>query len=209
MFTGVAAVMVIYMLLAGCFVYVLGIGGVAADSFPAGRVAHIIFGDIGAAIIRIVVVFSGLGAVVAIIMMGSRIPHAMSGDGLFPRRAAFVNAGGTPTITLILSALLTIGFIVTGTFNQVIAVAAFFFVLTYIIAFSAVFSLRWKEPDLERPYRALGYPVTTAISWLGGVAFLSAFVQDRRNSLIAIGILVASYPVYRLLRLPRARGKPP
>jgi len=204
MFSGVAAVMVIYMLLAGCFVYVLGIGGVAADSFPAGRVAHIVFGDIGAAIIRIVVVFSGLGAVVAIIMMGSRIPHAMSGDGLFPRRAAFVNAGGTPTITLILSALLTIGFIVTGTFNQVIAVAAFFFVLTYIIAFSSVFALRWKEPDLERPYRALGYPVTTAISWLGGVAFLiAAFVQDRRNSLIAIGILLASYPVYRLLRLPR------
>ena len=128
----------------------------------------------------------------------------MSGDGLFPRRAAYVNAGGTPTITLVLSALLTIGFIVTGTFNQVIAVAAFFFVLTYIIAFSAVFALRWKEPDLPRPYRALGYPVTTAISWLGGVAFLvAAFVQDRRNSLIAIGILLASYPVYRLLRLPR------
>lgn len=204
MFSGVAAVFVIYMLLAGCFVYVLGIGGVAADNFPAGQVAHAIFGDVGAVIIRVIVVISGLGAAAAIIMMASRVPHAMSGDGLFPRRAAVVNEGGTPVATLALSSLLTIAFIVTGTFEQVIAVAAFFFVMQYIISFSAVFVLRWKEPELPRPYRAIGYPVTTAISWLGGVAFLvAALVQDRRNSLVAIGILLASYPVYRLLRLPR------
>lgn len=204
MFSGVAAVIVIYLLLAGCFAYVLGIGGVAADNFPAGQVARVVFGDAGATVIRLVVVFSGLGAVIAIVMMGSRIPYAMSGDGLFPRRAAFVNEGGTPVVTLALTALLSIGFIVTGTFEQVIAVAAFFYVLLYIISFSAVFALRRKEPDLPRPYRAIGYPVTTAISWLGGVAFLAAAVaQDRRNSLIAIGILLASYPVFRLLRLPR------
>lgn len=204
MFSGVATVIVIYMLLAGCFVYVLGIGGVAADNFPAGQVARAIFGDIGSTVIRAVVVLSGLGAAVAIIMMGSRIPHAMTGDGLFPRRAAFVNEGGTPVVTLALTALLAMGFIITGTFEQVIAVAAFFFMLNYVIAFAAVFALRRKEPDLPRPYRAIGYPVTTAFSWLGGVAFLiAAVMQDLRNSLIAIGILVASYPVYRLLRLPR------
>jgi len=204
MFSGVAAVVVIYMLLAGCFVYVLGIGGVAADNFPAGQVARVVFGDIGGAIIRLIVVISGLGAVAAIIMMASRVPHAMSGDGLFPRRAAVVNEGGTPVATLALSALLTIAFILSGTFEQVIAVAAFFFVMQYIISFTAVFVLRWREPDLPRPYRAIGYPVTTAISWLGGVAFLvAAVVQDRRNSLVAIGILLASYPVFRLLRLPR------
>ena len=64
--------------------------------------------------------------------------------------------------------------------------------------------LRRREPDRPRPYKAIGYPVTTAISWLGGVAFLiGAVVQDQRNSAIAIGILVASYPVYRLLRPSR------
>jgi APA family basic amino acid/polyamine antiporter len=65
--------------------------------------------------------------------------------------------------------------------------------------------LRRRDPLRPRPYRAIGYPVTTAISWLGGVAFLiGAVVQDQRNSAIAIGILVASYPIYRLLRLPRS-----
>ena len=205
MFGGVASVFVIYMLLAGCFVYVLGIGGVAADNFPAGKVAEAIFGSTGSTIIRMVVIITGLSAVAPIIMMGSRVPYAMAGDGLFPRRAAVVNEGGTPTGTLAASALLAIAFIVTGTFSQVIAIAAFFFVLQYVVSFSALFVLRRREPERPIGYRAIGYPLTTAISWLGGVAFLvGAVVQDRRNSAIAIGILVACYPVYRMLKLPRA-----
>jgi APA family basic amino acid/polyamine antiporter len=204
MFGGVASVFFIYMLLVVCFVYVLGIGGVAADNFPAGRVAAAIFGDTGGTIIRLIVIVIGLSALPPIIMMSSRVPYAMAGDGLFPRRAAVVNPGGTPTATLAVSSLLAIAFIVTGTFSQVIAIAAFFFVLQYVMSFSALFVLRWREPDRPRPYRAIGYPVTTAISWLGGVAFLVAVVmQDRRNSAIAIAILIACYPVYRLLRLPR------
>ena len=205
MFGGVASVFAIYMLLVGCFVYVLGIDGVAANNFPAGQVATVVFGDTGGTVIRIVVIITGLSAVPPIIMMASRVLHAMSSDGLFARRAAVVNEGGTPTITLAASALLAIVFIVSGTFTQVIAIAAFFFVLQYVMSFSALFVLRRREPDRPRPYKAIGYPVTTAISWLGGVAFLiGAVVQDRRNSAIAIGILVASYPIYRLLRLPRA-----
>lgn len=204
MFSGVASVFVIYMLLVGSFVYVLGIGGVAADTFPAGQLANAVFGDTGATIIRLVVILSGLGAVAAIVMMGSRIPYAMSEEGLFPRRGTIVNAGGTPVATLASTSLLAILFIVTGTFAQVIGIAAFFFVLQYVVSFTAVFVLRRREPNRPRPYRAIGYPITTAISWLGGVAFLvAALVQDRRNSLIAIGILVASYPIYRVLRLPR------
>jgi APA family basic amino acid/polyamine antiporter len=204
MFSGVASVFVIYMLLVGSFVYVLGIGGVAANTFPAGQVANAVFGPTGETIIRLVVIVSGLGAVAAIVMMGSRIPHAMSVEGLFPRRGAVVNAGGTPVATLASTSVLAIVFIVTGTFSQVIGIAAFFFVLQYVVSFTAVFVLRRREPDRPRPYRAIGYPVTTAISWLGGVAFLiAALLQDQRNSLIAIGILVASYPIYRMLRLPR------
>jgi APA family basic amino acid/polyamine antiporter len=204
MFAGVVSVFAIYILLAGCYVYVLGIGGVAADTFPAGQVARAVFGDAGGTTIRVIVIITGLSAVAPIIMMASRVPHAMSTDGLFPRRAAAVSESGTPLVTLAASSLLAIAFIVTGTFTQVIAIAAFFFVLQYVVSFSAVFVLRWREPDLARPYRAIGYPVTTAISWLGGVAFLiGAVVQDQRNSIIALGILLASYVVYRLLRLPR------
>jgi basic amino acid/polyamine antiporter, APA family len=209
MFGGVASVFIIYMLIVACFLYVLGIGGVAADTFPAGQVATAIFGDAGGTIIRLIVIVTGVSAVPPIIMMASRVPYVMASDGLFPRRAAVVNEGGTPTATLAATSLLAIAFIVTGTFSRVIAIAAFFFVLQYVMSFSALFVLRRREPDRPRPYRAIGYPVTTAISWLGGIAFLVAVVvQDRLNSAIAIAVLIACYPVYRLLRLPRDPSLP-
>jgi APA family basic amino acid/polyamine antiporter len=118
---------------------------------------------------------------------------------LFPRWGLTVNAGGTPTLTLALSGVAAIVFLLTGTFNSVIAVAAFFFVLNYVASFAAVFVFRRTMPDAPRPYRAWGYPYTTGFSLLGGTAFLiGAIVTDRRNSLIAIGLLIASYPVYAL-----------
>jgi APA family basic amino acid/polyamine antiporter len=130
----------------------------------------------------------------------------MSRDGLFPAAGLTVNDGGTPTVTLALSGVAAIVFLLTGTFNSVIAVAAFFFVLQYVASFGAVFVLRRTMPDAPRPYRAWGYPWTTGLSLLGGTAFLiGAIWSDRRNSLIALGLLAASYPVYALTVKPAVK----
>ena len=112
-----------------------------------------------------------------------------------------------PSVTLAASGLLTLLLLATETFGSIVAIAAFFFVLQYVVAFLAVFALRRRRPDAPRPYRAIGYPVTTAISLLGGVAFLvAAIVQDRRNSLVALAVLAASWPAYRVVRLAQRRS---
>ena len=199
MFSGVLAIIAIYLLVNIGFVHVLGMRGLAASDFAAGAAAQALFGARGDTIIRsmlIVALFSGVNAYV---LFCSRILYAMSSDGLFPRWGLTVNQGGTPTLTLALSGLAAIVFLLTGTFNTVIAVAAFFFVLNYVSSFAAVFVLRRTMPEAPRPYRAWGYPYTTGFSLLGGIAFLiGAIVSDQRNSLIAIGLLIASYPVYAL-----------
>ena len=199
MFTGVLAIIAIYLLVNIGFVHVLGMRGLAGSDFAAGAAAQALFGARGDTIIRsmlIVALFSGINAYV---LFCSRILYAMSRDGLFPRVGLRVNAGGTPTVTLALSAAAAIVFVLTGTFNSVIAVAAFFFVLNYVASFAAVFVFRRTMPDAPRPYHAWGYPYSTGFSLLGGIAFLiGAIVSDRRNSLIAIGLLIASYPVYAL-----------
>ena len=199
MFSGVIAVIAIYLLINAGFVHVLGMRGLAASDFAAGAAAQALFGRYGDAIIRsmlIVALFSGLNAYA---LFCSRILYAMSGDGLFPSWGLTVNPGGTPTRTLLLSGVAAIAFLLTGTFNSVIAVAAFFFVLNYVSSFAAVFVLRRKMADAPRPYRTWGYPFTTGFSLLGGTAFLiGAIITDRRNSLIAIALLILSYPVYAL-----------
>jgi APA family basic amino acid/polyamine antiporter len=125
----------------------------------------------------------------------------MSCDGLFTHHGRAVNKGGTPTITLLIGTVVAVLFIVSGTFNQVLAVVAFFFVSYYTLAFISVIVLRRREPDLPRPYRVWGYPWTTLIVIVGSIAFLAGAVAgDTKNSLWALGLLAVSLPVYLIAR---------
>jgi APA family basic amino acid/polyamine antiporter len=92
-------------------------------------------------------------------------------------------------------------------FERVIAIMAFVFVADYALAYVSVFVLRWREPDATRPYRAWGYPWTTAAALIGSVAFLLGAVwSDTRNSLYSLAVLAVSYPLYKLFGV--AKNKP-
>ena len=96
---------------------------------------------------------------------------------------------------------MAVAFIVSGRFDQVIAVLSFFFVANYTLSFISLFKLRSSEPDAPRPFRAIGHPFTTALALLASVAFLiGAIASDTRKSLIALAVLALSFPVYLLLK---------
>jgi APA family basic amino acid/polyamine antiporter len=139
-----------------------------------------------------------LSGVNALHLMATRVVFAMSRDGLFVKKAADVNKGGTPTVSLLLSALVALLFIVFGEkFETVITVLAFFFVVNYILSFVSLFVLRLREPEKPRPYRAWGYPVTPALALIGSVLFLAGAIRaDTKNSVYALILLAVSYPVF-------------
>lgn len=196
---GVLAVMAVYMALNWAFLHVLGVQGMAGEKFAARTAAIQVFGTSGDRIVSTVLLVSMLGAISALIMLTARVPFAMAEDRLLPRAVARVNAGGTPDVSLTLTAAVSVILILTGTFNSVLALAAFFFVLQYAVSFTSLFVLRRREPDLERPYRAIGYPVIPAIVLVGALAFIvSSFVGDRDNTLKSVAVLLVSYPIYRL-----------
>jgi APA family basic amino acid/polyamine antiporter len=92
-------------------------------------------------------------------------------------------------------------FIVSGRFDQVIAVLAFFFVANYTLSFLSLFVLRRREPEATRPYRAIGHPLTTALALLASVAFLvGAVASDTRNSIYALVVLAISFPLYLVIK---------
>lgn len=204
---GVVSVMVVYLALNWSFLHVLGVQGMAGEKFAARSAAIAVFGAAGERVVSAVLLLSLLGAVSALIMLTARVPFALAEDGLLPRGVARVNKGGTPDVSLMLTAAVVLLLISTGTFGSVLALAAFFFVLQYATSFTALFVLRTREPDLERPYRAIGYPVVPAIVLLGAIAFIvGSFVTDRANTLKSVAVLVASYPVYRLVIWLRSRS---
>ena len=201
MFYGLLSVAIIYLLTNIAFLTAVPTSALAGSQLAAGTVAQALFGARGELVVRLVVVISLPSAVNACLLMASRTLYSFSRDGLGIPMATRVNAGGTPTIALTLTALVAITFLASGTFQTIIAIAAFFFVADYTLSFIAVFVLRRREPEAPRPYRAIGHPWTTGFVLLGSLAFLaSAVVGDQRNSLFALGIVLISYPIFRLTR---------
>ena len=203
LFGGVLTIAAIYLLVNVALLYVLPMSQMAGKEFAAGEAANVIFGAYGDTIFRSLVVASMLSGINAYHLMASRVLFAMSRDGLFTKKAAAVNEGGTPTVALFLSALVAVLFIMFGqTFERVITVLAFFFVANYVLSFISLFVLRWREPEKPRPYRAWGYPVTPALALIGSVLFLAgAVAADTRNSIYALLLLAVSYPVFRVMKL--------
>ena len=202
MFGGVLTIIAIYLLVNLALLYVLPISQIAGQDFAAGAAAEAIFGRHGNTIFLSLTILSMLSAINAYHLMATRVLFAISRDGLFARQAAKVNSGGTPALALLISAAVAVLFIVFGqTFDRVITVLAFFFVANYTLSFISVFVLRRREPEKQRPYRAWGYPLTTAAALIGSVLFLAgAIASDTRNSLYALALLAVSYPLFRLMK---------
>jgi basic amino acid/polyamine antiporter, APA family len=210
-FGSVLSIMGIYLLLNLIALYIVPMNQIAGDTFVLGTVADRVFGSLGDPIIRSIMVISMLSCLNANQLFCTRTLYAMSCDGLFFRQATKVNRGGTPTVSLLLSTIvgvlfLTISFLGEDAFKSIISMLSFFFVANYTLSYTSVFVLRKREPQLPRPYRAWGYPWLTGVALAASVLFLGgSMATDRQNAPLALGMLVLSYPVYRLMKLAARR----
>jgi amino acid transporter len=207
-FRGLAVIIAMYLLLNAAFLWVLPIARMANEPFVGGDVAKVLFGVHGDQIIRIIVIVSVLGTINAIVLATARGLLAMGRDGLFAHHVTRVNAGGTPTVALLLSTVTTAAFLLSGTFGAVLGVFALLLGVNLLLMAISLIVLRRREPDAPRPYRAWGYPWTTwAAIFIGVVFIVTIALSDQRNGMIALAILLASYPVYwgtrRLFQLKR------
>ena len=210
-FGSVISIMGIYLLLNLIALYIVPIKEIAGDTFVLGTVANRVFGILGDPIIRSIMVISMLSCLNANQLFCTRTLYAMSCDGLFFRTATKVNAGGTPTISLLLSTIvgvlfLLISFMGGNAFQRITAMLSFFFVANYTLSYTSVFVLRKREPEMPRPYRAWGYPWLTGVALVASVLFLiGSIITDQKNAPLALAMLILSYPVYRLMKFASRR----
>ncbi len=201
---GALLVTALYLLINLAFVRVLPLGVLAASELPAAEAARLVLPRGGAQLVTILSIFMMLSLLNNVTLMAPRVLFAIGRDGLFTRKAAVVSAGGTPRMALLLTSAVTAVIILSGSFQQVIALYAVLFLVCYVSAFSAVLVLRHREPKLPRPYKALGYPVSTLVVLLGSMAFLvAAVVEDPRSGIISALFIGACAPLYAWL----ARGR--
>ena len=186
-----------YVIINIAILRVLPLPVLAASQLPAADAARVVLPRGGAELVTVISLLTVLSLVNAILLMTPRILLAIGRDGFFTEKAALVSAGGTPRVALAITSFGAAALIMSGTFEEIIAVAAVLFLLNYVSSYIALFVLRRKEPTTPRPYRAFGFPFTTLVVLVGCVLlWIAAILEDPRSGLFAALLLIACAPVY-------------
>jgi len=166
---------------------------------------------LGVQLMAIAIMVSTFGCNNGLILMGPRLYHAMAQDGLFFRSVGRLNRAGVPAAGLVLQALWSILLVFSGSYNQLLDYIIFAALLFYILTVLGVFVLRRTRPDLERPYRALGYPAVPILYIvLCAVIALSLLVVKPLYTWPGFLIVLTGVPVYFVWRwLQRPEASPP
>lgn len=189
-FGSLLAILAVYLLMNAALLYALPVERMTASDLPAGDAISDIFGRSSVAIVAVVALVSVLGTINAGIMLATRIFHGLARDGFLPAAAARVNRGGSPDVAVVVTAAATVALAASGQFETVFLLTGALSIAVMVIVDAAFFVLRWREPDLPRPYRARLYPWLPALALLLDLAVLVAFlIADAWSALfMAAGI---------------------
>jgi basic amino acid/polyamine antiporter, APA family len=165
--------------------------------------AEVIFGPIGGSLMAAAILISTFGCNNGLILSGARVYYAMARDALFFRSAGRLNSNHVPAVALIAQAIWTSFLCLTGTYGQLLNYVIFAALIFYVLTTIGLFILRFKRPDAERPYRAIGYPVLPAlyIVLAATVAVVLLIADKTRGESVSGLVLVAlGIPVFFLWR---------
>jgi APA family basic amino acid/polyamine antiporter len=201
MVSGVLTVIAVYLLVNTALLYALPMHRLAASEFPASDLAEALFAGSGQRVISILALLALPPSINAALMSGSRVLYGLGKQGMFWSGAAGVSQSGTPHIALAMIVVFALALTWSGTFETLLAMAGFFYVVNHCSAFASLFVLRLREPELRRPFRVPGYPWIPGIVLLAALGFLAGvMISDTTNSLRALALLAVCVPAYWVMR---------
>jgi APA family basic amino acid/polyamine antiporter len=208
MVLGVLVVGAIYMAMNVTYLYALPLGEIAQHETIAHAAAAALFSPHAAVWLSLMIALSCFSAAATCTLSGARVYLAMAQDGVFFKRMAVIHPKWrTPAFSLIgqgvWAALLTIS----GRYDQLYTYVIYGMVLSYTLTVIGMFLLRWKRPEIPRPYRCTGYPWLPAIYVLVGTAWtLNTILTRPAEAFWGTAIVLVGVPGY--LYWKRSARKP-
>jgi APA family basic amino acid/polyamine antiporter len=202
LFFGTLIVSIIYVSANLMYLHVLPLKGVDSIAYPEGeRVAvaasNQIFGTAGAIVIAVMIMISTFGCNNGLILAGGRVYYTMANDGLFFKKTRELNKHAVPEYAMWAQAIVASLLCLSGKYNDLLDMVAFVVVLFYALTILGIFILRRKRPDIERSYKAFGYPVLPAIYIIMALTFCYFLITMKpKYAGIGLGIVLLGIPLY-------------
>lgn len=197
---GTGLVIALYLAINLVFAYAVPISDIGfdnAEKLPQLAVANL-FGSRISSVFSVMLGLTFLATVSAFIITGPRVYYAMAKDGLFPSIAGRISQKGhIPVYAMAAQSICAIIILFITPFQSLYKYAAVGLSIFALLFIAAVYVLRWRQPNLERPFRVPGYPIVPAI-YLVTVIFMTifAFIQWKMPSIFSIGSILIGIPVY-------------
>jgi APA family basic amino acid/polyamine antiporter len=183
----------------------------ATEDRVATAALSLMFGNAGAYLMAAAIMVSGFGCNNGLIFSGARVYYAMAKDGLFFRSAGKLHPTyKTPTVSLMVQMVWICILCVSGSYGQLLDYVVFAVLVFYILTIVGLFVLRYKQPNVERPYLAFGYPLLPAIYVIMAV-FIDVVLLLYKPQYTWPGLIIVllGIPVYYLWRSQRAVTESP
>ncbi len=173
-----------------------GIQFATSDRVGTASIA-VIYGETAAIGMAILIMISTFGCNNGLILAGARVYYAMAKDKLFFKKAGELNSHSVPAWALIVQAIWASLLCLSGSYGDLLDYVIFAVLIFYILTVGGIFILRKKQPDIERPYKAFGYPVIPAI-YIALATLICAILLIYKPTFTwpGLGIVAAGIPVY-------------
>ena len=198
LFIGTASVVFLYILANLAYLYVFPAPQMAQSDRIAADAMQAAVGPVGALIIALIILTSITGTCNGHLLTSPRAFYAMAKDGLFLKSVAKIHPKYlTPHVAIIVLAFWGILLSTSGTFEQLFTYVIFGYWIFMGLTVAGVIILRKKRPDLPRPYKTWGYPVTPLLFILSSVFLtLNSLIRTFWNSFAGLGVIAVGIPVY-------------
>jgi len=198
---------VVSLLYVSCnFIYLSVLTLPQIQTAPEDRVATAVvsamFGPVATSLMAIAIMVSTFGCSNGMILSGARVYYTMARHGLFFKRAGTLHPQNhTPVFALVIQCIWTALLTLSGQYGDLLDYVIFAVLLFYILTIAGLFRLRRTQPDLERPYRAIGYPVLPAL-YIAAAGLIEVFLLLNKPTFTVRGLILVllGVPVYFLWR---------
>jgi len=195
---GVSIVMAIYILANAAYLQVLSIPEIAASDHVGASAAERVLGSAGGSLVAVIILLSIIGTLNGCFLTSPRVYFAQARDGLFFSKFASVHPRfQTPAFSIAAQAVWSVVLLLSGTYETLADYAMFALWIFYGLMVLGVIVLRRKQPDLPRPYKMWGYPVTPLLFLAVTAYFLVNTLINRPGpSLAGLALIATGVPVY-------------
>lgn len=201
LFLGTLIVMLLYVPLNGVFLYSTPLSEMELKVEIGYISANYIFGNTGGIIMGSLISIGLISAISSMVWAGPRVTQVMGEDTRILRFLARKNKNGVPAYALALQFAIVILLILTSTFEAVVYYIGFTLSLSTFLTVLGVFVMRYKRPDMPRPYKTWGYPITPAFFLLVTGWMLVYVLIDRPvESLAGLATIGVGYVLYEINR---------